>query len=283
MGAINLGISAAYSMQISNFQEQGAQLAKIHSNQIELAEEIQVTQQTLNAMAINPADNTTMECHDPQESGCDLQLMTSCRDTPPIQTISQETCLGQILGSLPLSICETIVLPPAKFFVRPLRDNLYVTSSSEPLHCLNIPETEYSVIRQQTLNMNEQIILSPVALANVTPGYTFAYSRFNLVGRPLPSSAPSLVILYNNSLLTNNISVVDVYRYLKENTSWFNTKPGEQRMDALLKRIHEPFTVPITKIFGPSQAWSPLPTLSTALHHNSIPIRTKSNTLKQQQ
>ncbi|CAF1245992.1 unnamed protein product [Adineta steineri] len=154
-----------------------------------------------------------MECHDPQESGCDLQLMTSCRDTPPIQTISQETCLGQILGSLPLSICETIVLPPAKFFVRPLRDNLYVTSSSEPLHCLNIPETEYSVIRQQTLNMNEQIILSPVALANVTPGYTFAYSRFNLVGRPLPSSAPSLapILVYRNELRTelNNRAVVN--------------------------------------------------------------------------
>ncbi|CAF4313826.1 unnamed protein product, partial [Adineta steineri] len=60
-----------------------------------------------------------MEWHDPQESGCDLQLMTSCRDTPPIQTMSQETCLGQILASLPLSICETTVLPPAKFFVRP--------------------------------------------------------------------------------------------------------------------------------------------------------------------
>ncbi|CAF0931307.1 unnamed protein product [Adineta steineri] len=316
MGAINLGISAANSMQISNLQEQvavvekalteysqnlqiqGAQLAKIHSNQIELAEELQVTQQALNAMvpilsshseaintlktgierlhvqlqrsmlylaitqilrndltldflspddlykvvyqviqqgnltfnseyaslpivhiitkllvrqqidfvpsshyktqnpqeigrlvitsffavpqqkhtsfltykllaipffhknqtlqltqiprywAINLVDNTTMEWHDPQEFGCDLQLMTSCRDTPPIQTMSQETCLGQILGSLPLSICQTIILPSAQFFVRPLRDNLWVTSSPESLHCLKIPQSEYSVIRQ---------------------------------------------------------------------------------------------------------------------------------------
>ncbi|CAF1475452.1 unnamed protein product [Adineta steineri] len=427
MGAINLGISAANSMQISNLQQQvavvekalteysqnlqiqGAQLAKIHSNQIELADELQVTQQALNAMvpilsshseaintlktgierlhiqlqrsmlylaitqilrndltldflspddlykvvyhviqqgsltfnsehaslpivqiitkllvrqqidfvpsshyktqnpqeigrlvitsffavpqqkhtsfltykllaipffhknqtlqltqiprywAINLVDNTTMEWHDPQEFGCDLQLMTSCRDTPPIQTMSQETCLGQILGSLPLSICQTIILPPAKFFVRPLRDNLYVTSSSEPLHCLNIPETEYSIIRQQTLNLNEELVLAPVALVNVTPGYTIVCPKFTLVGRAIPSGAPSLVILYNNSLLTNNISVVDVNRYLKENTSWFNTRPGEQRMDALMKRIREPFTVPVTKIFEPSRKWWSLP------------------------
>ena len=29
--------------------------------------------------AINPTDNTTMEWNDPEESGCDLQLITSCR------------------------------------------------------------------------------------------------------------------------------------------------------------------------------------------------------------
>ncbi|CAF4003604.1 unnamed protein product [Adineta steineri] len=224
-----------------------------------------------------------MEWHDPQESGCDLQLMTSCRDTPPIQTMSRETCLGQILGSLPLSICQTIVLPPSQFFVQQLRDNLYVTSSPEPLHCLNIPQTEYSVIRQQSWNKNEELVLSPVALVNVTPGYTIACPGFTLVGRAIPSIAPSLVILYNNSLLTNNISVVDVYPYLKENTTWFNTKPGELRMDALFKRIHEPFTVPITKIFEPSQTWSPLLTPLTALHYNSMPIQTKSNVFKQQQ
>ncbi|CAF1281173.1 unnamed protein product [Adineta steineri] len=285
MGAINLGMSAANSMQISNLQQQvavvekglteysqnlqiqGAELAKIHSNQIELADELQVTQQVLNAIVpilsshseaintlktgieqlqielqrsflylaitkifrndltldflspddlhkvvyhviqqgnltfnsqhgsipvvqmitkllvrqqidfipssqykaqnpqeigrlvitsfstvpqqkhtsfltyklvaipffhnnqtlqltqiprywvINPTDNTTMEWHDPQESGCDLQLMTSCRDTPPIQTMWQEICLSQISGSLPLSICQTIILPSAQFFV----------------------------------------------------------------------------------------------------------------------------------------------------------------------
>ncbi|CAF1058595.1 unnamed protein product [Adineta steineri] len=425
MGAINLGISAANSMQISNLQKQvavvekalteyshnlqiqGAQLAKIHANQIELADELRVTQQVLNTMipilsshaeaintlksgieqlhiqlqrsflylaitqilrndltldfllpddlykviyhviqqgnltfnsrhgsipvvqiitkllvrqqidfipssqykaqnpqeigrlvitsffavpqqkhtsfltykllavpffyknqtlqltqiprywAINPTNNMTMKWHDPQEFGCDLQLMTSCRDTLPIQTMSQETCLGRILESLPLSICQTIVLPPSQYFVQQLRDNLYVTSSPKSLYCLNIPQAEYSIIRQQTLNMNEQLVLSPVALVNVTPGYTIACPRFNLVGRSLPSSAPSLVILYNNSLLTNNISVVDVYRYLKENTSWFNTKPGEQRMDALMKRIREPFTVPVTNIFEPSRKlWS---------------------------
>ncbi|CAF5210629.1 unnamed protein product, partial [Rotaria magnacalcarata] len=56
--------------------------------------------------AINPTDNTTMEWHDPEESRCNLKLMTSCRDTPPLRTISKDSCLGQITGSLPLSSCH---------------------------------------------------------------------------------------------------------------------------------------------------------------------------------
>ncbi|CAF3264077.1 unnamed protein product [Rotaria socialis] len=53
--------------------------------------------------AINSINNTTMEWHHPEESGCDLRLMTSCRDTPPIRTISKDTCLNQITERLPLS------------------------------------------------------------------------------------------------------------------------------------------------------------------------------------
>jgi len=54
---------------------------------------------------INPADNTTMEWYDPKKSGCDLQLMTTCRDTPPLLTRSNNTCFGQIIGNHPLSKC----------------------------------------------------------------------------------------------------------------------------------------------------------------------------------
>ncbi|CAF2060428.1 unnamed protein product [Rotaria magnacalcarata] len=61
--------------------------------------------------ATNPADNTTMEWRDPEESGCDLQLMTSCRDTPPLRSISKDSCLGQIIGSLPLSSTHTKSVP----------------------------------------------------------------------------------------------------------------------------------------------------------------------------
>ena len=68
MGVISIGMSTANTIQISNLQGQvavvekalteysqamqihGAQLAKIHSNQIELAEELHATQQTLDAM-----------------------------------------------------------------------------------------------------------------------------------------------------------------------------------------------------------------------------------------
>ena len=174
--------------------------------------------------ALNPSDNTTMEWHDSQESGCDLQLMTSCRDTPPIHTISKDTCFGQIIENLPLSRCGTISVLPSTFFLRSLRDNLWIISSPRSLYCLKIPKTEYPTVIQQTWNMNEQIILPPVALVNVTPGYTIACSGFTLVGRPVTSNLSSLTIFYNNSILTNNISIVNVYQYIMENTTWFKAK-----------------------------------------------------------
>jgi hypothetical protein len=140
--------------------------------------------------------------------------MTSCRDTPPIQTMSQETCFGQIIGCLPLSSCITTSVSLSPFFLRQLRDNLWVISSVESLHCLRIPKNEHATVRQQTWNMNKQLILPPVALVNVTSGYTIVCQGFTSVGRPITASAPPFVILYNNSILTNNITIVDVHQSL---------------------------------------------------------------------
>ncbi|CAF0931792.1 unnamed protein product [Adineta ricciae] len=197
--------------------------------------------------AVNTLDNTTMEWHDSQASGCDLQAMATCRDNPPILSMSDRTCLAQILGGLPLSKCQTALVAPEPFFLRQLRDNLWVISSPEPLHCLKILSAEHSALRQQTWNINSQLLLPPVALVNVTPGYTIACPGFTLVGHHIPSSAPSLVVLYNNSLLSNNISIVNIDRYLRENTSWFSVKSREQKIDDIIKRMHEPIAVPVSE------------------------------------
>ncbi|CAF4441514.1 unnamed protein product, partial [Rotaria magnacalcarata] len=130
--------------------------------------------------AINPTDNTTMEWHDPEESGCNLQLMTSCRDSPPLRTISKDSCLGQIIGSLPLSNCHAKYVSHSRVFVRQLTDNIWVTSSPESLHYLKIPKIEYRSSNHETLKISQQIILPPVALVNVTPGYTILCPGFTL-------------------------------------------------------------------------------------------------------
>lgn len=94
--------------------------------------------------AINLANNTTMEWHNREESECDLQLMTSCRDTPPIRTMSKTSCLDEIVGNLPLSKCQTAPIRADKYFIRQLRDNLWITSSSKPIHCKNSKEQIFS-------------------------------------------------------------------------------------------------------------------------------------------
>ncbi|CAF3304957.1 unnamed protein product [Rotaria socialis] len=184
--------------------------------------------------AINSINNTTMEWHHPQEFGCDLRLMTSCRDTPPIRTISNDTCLNQIIERLPLSRCQTAPIPGAKYFVRQLRDNFWVTSSSELLHCVKIPSSEYLSTMQQTWNMNEEIILPSVSLVYVTEGHTVACPGFTLVGRPVSSNTSSLIILHSNDVLTKNISVMNVHQYITKNMTWLKKKMSEQEKHSLM-------------------------------------------------
>ncbi|CAF3285284.1 unnamed protein product [Rotaria sp. Silwood2] len=189
--------------------------------------------------AINPADNTTMEWHNPEESGCNLQLMTTCRDTPPIRTISKDSCFDQIIERLPLSRCQTIPVPTAKYFVQQLRDNFWITSSSGPMHCMKIPTTEYASSMQHIWRKNQEIILPPVALINVTEGYTVACPGFSLVGRPVTSNSSSLVILYNKGMLAKNISVMNVHRYITENMTWFKSNMVDQLNNTLRDFIRE--------------------------------------------
>lgn len=185
-----------------------------------------------------------MKWYDSEQSGCDLQLMTSCRDTPPLRKLSNDTCFGQIIENRLLSKCETKLASPSTSFVQQLRDNFWITSSPEPLHCLKIPGTDYAINVQQKWNMNERVTLPPVALVNVTPGYTIACPGLTLVGRPLISNTSSLTIIYNNSLFMNNISVMDVNRYLKENTTWFDRKPVQLETDDRMKYLQQPMRVP---------------------------------------
>ncbi|CAF1498547.1 unnamed protein product [Adineta steineri] len=137
--------------------------------------------------------------------------MTTCRDTPPFRSTSNDTCLGQILSGFTLAKCLTAPVPSAPFFLRQLHDNLWITSSPKSLHCIKIPKTEFDPSSYQTSNLNEKLILPPVALVNVTPGLTIACHDFLLTGHPVESSIPSIVILYYNTVSRNNNTILDIY------------------------------------------------------------------------
>ena len=190
-----------------------------------------------------------MEWSDPEESGCYLQLITSCRDTPALRTIENDSCLGQIIGSLPLSKCHTKSVSPSSTFLRQLTDNLWVTSSLGSLHCLKMPKVEYCTNTQHTWDMNQQIILPPVALVDVTPGYTILCPGFTLVGRPKTSGTSSLSILYNSGLLPSDTSVMDVCKHLTHNTTWFKTNLGEPRMHEIINHLHQPAKASVIRSF----------------------------------
>ena len=184
---------------------------------------------------INPTDNSTIEWHDPKEFGCELQLMTTCRDTPPFRTIRKDSCFGEILEGLSPTKCQTISFPFSPYFLRQLQDNLVVTSSYKPMHCLKTPKNEYISYVQHSWSMSEEVVLPPVAIVNVTPEYIIACPGFFLTGRPVTSNASSLVVFYNNTRNTANISVFDMSLYLSSN----NTRLTEMSNDRMSNNFIE--------------------------------------------
>ena len=188
-------------------------------------------------LAIDPSKNVTIEWHDQTDSTCDFSVMTTCRSTPPFRSLSAATCLGQILNGLPLSKCATTPVSPSPFFLRQLRDNLWVTSSSQPLHCVIIPQAESFVHNHQRENRNEPLVLPLVALVNVTPETTVACPGFSLIGRPMEQSSPSVIILYNNTLFLNNISVLDIHHHITRDDGWFKVGLLRRNLMALIPSL----------------------------------------------
>ena len=207
-------------------------------------------------LAVNPSNNITIEWYEQDDLGCDFTSMTTCRDTPPFRSLIDSTCLGQILGGLPLSQCLTTSVPAAPFFLKQLRDNLWITSSPQPLHCVMIPRTEFPTLSYQTSSLNEQIILPPVALVNVTPGSTIACPGFSLTGHPLQQAVPSVVILYNNSLFLNNISVLDVHRHITSNNTWSKTRFIGRELKQVLQLVNHPLPTSNVSFSHPIYMWS---------------------------
>ena len=181
-----------------------------------------------------------MEWYQPEQSGCILQSLTTCRDTPPLRTITQDTCLHQILKNVPLSKCHTKLNSRKSTFIRQLTENIWITSSRKSLHCLKIPKIEYySTSIQHTGTINQPIILPTVALVNVTPGYTIVCPGFALVGPPKKTENSSLIILYNGKLPSSNMPVLDIYKHLTENTTWFTKNWTEKSFDRFLNHINQ--------------------------------------------
>ncbi|CAF2129302.1 unnamed protein product [Rotaria magnacalcarata] len=184
--------------------------------------------------AFNPVTNTSIEWQSPQEFGCDLQLMTSCRDTPPIRKILRDTCFDEIIERRPLSKCQTIPITTHEHFVQHLRDNFWITSSPEPMRCMKTSRIEHLNVVQHIGSTNEEIVLPSVSLVNVTEGYAVLCPGFILLGRPLISNVTSLVILRNNTISSKNISVMNIHKYITGNMTWFKKTMTEHEKNELM-------------------------------------------------
>jgi len=179
--------------------------------------------------AINPVENSTMQWHNPKDSGCDFHTMITCRDTPPIRAFSEHVCIDEIVQRQALSGCQTSIIRTADYFLRQLKDNFWITSSPKPIECMKVQPAEFRKGKQLTWSMSEKMILAPLSFVNVTEGYMIVCPGFTLTGRQLTTNVSSLVILNENGLLTKNISIVNVHQYIAKNTSLYRTNLEEHK------------------------------------------------------
>ena len=145
---------------------------------------------------------------------CDFRFMSTCRETPPILTQWNTSCLYQILHNISLDTCRTEFYADPTFIHRIGAHWAISTNSTTRCHSTSLSTTDYAVL----LHNNVQI-LPPVALLSIPTNTTLICDSFSIPSLP-PLSNLSLVILDSVILNASSTIFFDLYEPLSNATRW---------------------------------------------------------------
>jgi hypothetical protein len=149
-----------------------------------------------------------------EATNCDFRRMSLCRETPPILTNWNSSCLYQILHNTALDACRTeLYFDP--IFIHRLGNHWAIsTNSTTRCHSTSLALSDHAVF----LHNNVQV-LPPVALVSVPPNTTLICDSFSIPSLPLQSNH-SLVLLDSTIINASSTGFFDLDALLSNSTRW---------------------------------------------------------------
>lgn len=149
-----------------------------------------------------------------ESDNCRLKIAPSCRETPPIRTNWEETCLFQILTDSTLTLCRTEhEIEP--IFVQKIGQQWAISTINET-KCHKVTKNEP---KQHLITTNNQITIPPIALITLDEATSLSCDHFYL-----PSSTNTtdeFISIIENKTIKNEVSrLVNLYQMVSNNTQW---------------------------------------------------------------
>jgi hypothetical protein len=145
---------------------------------------------------------------------CDFQTISVCRETPPIITKWQDTCLYQILTDSILSQCRIDTYNDLLFLHQMGRQWLISTNDTQKCHFSVFSTSDPPYIIQDTVRT-----LPPVTLITIPPTTTLICERFSIQASP-EVFGPPLVIWDLSMTEVAFAETLNLNHYLNNDTRW---------------------------------------------------------------
>ena len=149
-----------------------------------------------------------------ESASCDFRSMSLCRETPPVMTSWNDTCLFEILTNVPLTACRTEqYLDPV--FIHRLGDHWAIsTNSTSQCHTISSSNLDQPYVLQNNIR-----VLPPVSLITIPVNTSLVCDRFTIPSSPLPLNI-SLTILDSSLLNASAVDFFDLHLPLSNVTRW---------------------------------------------------------------
>lgn len=145
---------------------------------------------------------------------CNFRAMSVCRESPPIITNWNTTCLFEILIDTPLTSCHVESFADPLFIHRIGHHWAISTNFSITCHTIST-----STLAQSYSTHEAARVLPPVALITVPPNSTLVCDRFSLPSLPF-QSVPSLSILDTSLINASHLDFFNLHLPLSNASRW---------------------------------------------------------------
>ena len=195
-------------------------------------------------IGIDYTTNHLIRWTQPESTTCDFRSMTVCRETPPIITLWNDTCLFEVLTDAILSHCRIEPYHEPLFIHRV--SNHWVISANSPQQCHS---TSLSALNPSYVLQNNLRTLPAVALVTIPPQTNLICDRFSIASIP-PLVGSALDVLDTTLINTYQTHTFDLYQHLSNSTRWPKIMYVPNDLQAVLTFLNNTPSAPTSHSFA---------------------------------